>query len=116
MPKLFNTDPLNVALGSYELTLTGKIYADVAPQLKTELMSAVDKGLKFLLVNAETLEQIDSSGLNVFVTLLKKIRPSGGKIAFFGLNGNIQRVFDITKLATVMGVFEERGDALGSFA
>ena len=33
----------------------------------------------FLVVNAEGLEQIDSSGLNVFVSLLKRIRPDGGR-------------------------------------
>ena len=58
------------------------------------------------------LEQIDSSGLNVFVHLLKRIRPDGGRIVFFGLNRNIKRVFEITKLGTVMKVVDSRDDAL----
>ncbi len=116
MSDLYRTEPLNAAAGSYELTLSGKIYADVAPQLKGELLDLADKGLKFLVVNAKTLEQIDSSGLNVFVQLLKRVRPEGGKVVFFGLNKNIQRVFEITKLATVMTVVGERAEALGSIA
>jgi anti-anti-sigma factor len=114
MAELYETRPINAAFGSYELTLRGRIYADVAPQMKGELMGLVDQGLKFLVVDASALEQIDSSGLNVFVHLLKRVRPAGGKVVFFGLNANIQRVFEITKLGTVVGVVAARDDALGS--
>lgn len=114
MPEHFESQPLNAMGGSYELTLKGRIYADVAPSLKAELMGLAEKGLKYLVVGAEALEQIDSSGLNVFVHVLKRIRPIGGKVVFYGLNDNIRRVFEITKLGTVMGVEEQRADALGS--
>jgi anti-anti-sigma factor len=114
MPEHFESQPLNATGGSYELILKGRIYADVAPALKAELMALADKGLKYLVVGAEGLEQIDSSGLNVFVHLLKRVRPLGGKIVFYGLSDNIRRVFEITKLGTVMGVEEQRVDALGS--
>jgi anti-sigma B factor antagonist len=112
----FETQPLNASAGTYELVLKGRIYADVAPQLKGTLSGLADKGMKYLVVDASALEQIDSSGLNVFVHLLKRVRPDGGKVVFFGLNENIRRVFDITKLGTVMGVEEQRADALESLA
>ena len=114
MPEEFLAQPLDA--GRYELKLAGRIYADAAPQLKDHLLSLADKDLVGLLVDASQLEQIDSSGLNVFVSLLKQIRPAGGKIAFYGLNANLKRVFEITKLATVMSVADERGAALGSLA
>ncbi len=97
---------------AHELRLRGRIYADVAPRLKAELDRA--DGLSRLLVDARELEQIDSSGLNVFVQLLKQVRPQGGRIAFFGLNPNVARVFDITKLARVMSVEETREGALAA--
>jgi anti-anti-sigma factor len=99
-----------------ELVLSGRIYADVAPQLREQLGRAVEDGLKCLVVDARELVQIDSAGLNEFVQLLKKLRPNGGKIAFFGLNANVRRVFDITKLSTVMSVFATREDAVRSCA
>lgn len=111
----FNTVALDAA-GNFELVLSGRIYADVAPELKQELLGLVDKGLKKLVVDACALEQIDSSGLNVFVHVLKKIRPEGGRIVFFGLNENLERVFEITKLDTVMEVKQDRVEALGSSA
>lgn len=116
MTEHFETQPLNASGGSYELKLKGRIYADVAPELRDSLSNLADKGLKFLIVDASNLEQIDSSGLNVFVHLLKRVRPIGGKVIFFGLNDNIQRVFEITKLGTVMGVEERRTDALEGIA
>jgi anti-anti-sigma factor len=112
----FETQALNASGGTYELILKGRIYADVAPRLRSELSGLAEKGLRYLIVDASGLEQIDSSGLNVFVHLLKRIRPEGGKVVFFGLNDNIRRVFEITKLVTVMGVEEQRSDALGSIA
>lgn len=99
-----------------ELVLTGRIYADVAPQLREQLLRAVEDGLKCLVVDARELVQIDSAGLNEFVQLLKRLRPNGGKIVFFGLNANVRRVFDITKLSTVMSVFATREDAVRSCA
>ena len=109
----FTTKPLDAA-GNFELVLSGRIYADVAPELKQEVLALVDKGLKKLIVDACGLEQIDSSGLNVFVHVLKKIRPTGGRIVFFGLNENLERVFEITKLDTVMEVTKDRLEAMGA--
>ncbi|MGE0707970.1 MAG: STAS domain-containing protein [Planctomycetota bacterium] len=108
----YRTQPLDGGRDAYELSLSGKIYADRAPQLGDHLVALADKGLKRLLVDARELEQIDSSGLNVFVLLLKRVRPEGGKIVFYGLNPNIQRVFQITKLDTVMSVATDRAAAL----
>lgn len=113
----FTIEPIDGAEGARELALRGRIYADVAPDLKRELLRHVEsEGLKSLVVNAKELEQIDSSGLNVFVQVLKLIRPGGGKIVFYGLNENIRRVFDITKLTTVMAVTQTRADAVAAVA
>jgi len=109
----FVVKPMEAAPGCYELVLQGRIYADLAPKLKNELLRLADGGMQQLVVDARGLEQIDSSGLNVFVTLLKQIRPQGGKITFFGLNENIARVFEITKLRTVMDVTRTRQEAVG---
>ncbi|MCO5171808.1 MAG: STAS domain-containing protein [Planctomycetes bacterium] len=99
-----------------ELALKGRVYADVCPQLRDELTRAVEGGARELLIDATHLEQIDSAGLNEFVQLLRRLRPQGGKIVFFGLSPSIQRVFDITKLNKVMGVAASREDALGGLA
>jgi anti-anti-sigma factor len=95
-----------------ELVLRGRVYADVAGTLRGELSRAADGGLRTLVVDARALEQIDSSGLNEFVQLLKRLRPLGGRIRFYGLSANIARVFDITKLVKVMDVVGTREAAL----
>jgi anti-sigma B factor antagonist len=100
----------------HELKLEGRVYADVAPQLRDELSRALEQGMRGLLVDARELEQIDSAGLNEFVQLLKRLRPLGGTITFYGLTPTIQRVFDITKLNKVMGVKATREDALAGVA
>lgn len=112
----FKSEPLDPVRGVYELALRGKVYADVAPALKAELLRVADKGLRALLVDAQQLELIDSSGVNVFVHLLKRIRPEGGKVVFYGLNANVRRLFDIVKLDRVVGVAADRTEALGSVA
>lgn len=100
-------------VGRCELALKGRVYADVCPQLRDELTRAVEGGVRELLVDCTHLEQIDSAGLNEFVQLLKRLRPMGGRIVFFGLSASIQRVFDITKLNRVMTVARTRDEALG---
>jgi anti-sigma B factor antagonist len=112
----FQPVAIDEARGRFELALEGKVYADAAPELKAALATAVERGLRALVVDAQKLEQIDSAGLGVFVEILKKIRPNGGKIVFFGLNQNLERVFEITKLRKVMGVKTTRDDAIGALA
>jgi len=107
----FEVEVLDAMRGVFELRLTGRVYADVAPQLREALE---DERLKLLAVDARDLEQIDSSGLGVFVDLLKRIRPRGGRILFYGLNANIARVFEITKLGRVMPVVADRDAAMES--
>lgn len=99
--------------GRCEVALKGRVYADVSPQLRDELTRAVEGGARELVIDCTHLEQIDSAGLNEFVQLLKRLRPLGGRIVFFGLSANIQRVFDITKLNRVMAVARTRDEALG---
>lgn len=106
---MFKTEVLDADAGRVEVVLSGRVYADVAPQLREELEQLEPKNV---LVNARELDQIDSSGLGVFVDLLKRIRPDGGRIVFYGLNPDIQRVFEITKLVQVMGVQPDRDHAL----
>ena len=110
----FKPVALDEPQGRFELSLEGKVYADAAPELKAALFTAAERGMKLLVVDASKLEQIDSAGLGVFVEILKKIRPSGGKIVFFGLNQNIERVFEITKLWKVISVAKTREDAIGA--
>lgn len=109
-PRLVLLDPLRQI---HELVVTGRIYADQAPQLRSALEA---ERVKRLVVDASSLEQIDSSGLGAFVDLLKRIRPEGGRIAFYGLSPDIKRVFEITKLRTVMEVHDSRQAALESLA
>lgn len=114
MPDAYRSQALDDSQSAFELTLGGKIYADQAPGLKDYLLGLADKGMTRLLVDARELEQIDSSGLNVFVHLLKRVRPDGGRIVFFGLNADLKRVFSITKLDSVMTVASDRADGVGS--
>lgn len=109
-PRLVLLDPVRQI---HELVVAGRVYADQAPQLRAALEA---QQVKKLVVDASTLEQIDSSGLGAFVDLLKRIRPAGGRIAFYGLSPDIRRVFEITKLSTVMEVHDTRQAALESLA
>jgi anti-sigma B factor antagonist len=99
-----------------ELALRGRVYADVAPQLREALARAVERGMRALVVDARALEQIDSAGLNEFVQLLKKLRPLGGRVTFFGVSPSIRRVFEITKLEKLIDLQETREDALRGVA
>lgn len=111
-PRTFEVRPLPGEPGWHELALEGKVYADVAPELRDALLGGHEQGLRRLVVDARRLEQIDSAGLGAFVELLKRLRPEGGRIVFYGLSPGIERVFEITKLRKVIDVVPERADAL----
>lgn len=57
-----------------------------------------------VVVDCEGLEYISSSGLRVFITLLKKAQKNGGKVKVENLNSTVREIFDMTDFSSLFGL------------
>src|SRR5262249_10236371 len=98
----------------HEITLGGRLYANVAAQLRTALDEAARA--RTILVDASRLESIDAVALRVFLDAVRRLRPCGGTVVFYGLTDPNRRVFARTGLERIVTIVASRDDALGAIA
>lgn len=68
-----------------------------------------------ILIDFETVDYVDSSGLATFVEILKNMRAYGGKLKIINLTDKVQGLFEITKLDKLFDIATSETDALNSF-
>jgi anti-anti-sigma factor len=99
----------------HEIAVAGRLYAAAAPELRRALEPAAERA-RTILVDATQLEAVDAVALQAFVEALKRLRPRGGTMVFFGLTPPNRRLFEITGLDRVVTIVASRDEALGASA
>lgn len=90
-----------------EIDFSGpRIDSVVAPQLKVELEQAVVDAPKRIVLDLSAVEFMDSTGLGVFVSLLKKLGADGA-IAVAGVRPAVLRLFQLTRLDTLFRIVDD---------
>ncbi|ABZ85141.1 anti-sigma factor antagonist [Heliomicrobium modesticaldum Ice1] len=86
------------------VTLAGSILVTDAAELREKLLKYADKeGVQFH-IDMQRVEFIDSSGLGVLVTVLKRSRQKGGDVIIKGIHGVVKEVFELTRLNRVFQI------------
>ncbi len=97
------------------IRLKGKILEkSYAEGLISEIEQTLHQHTNFIF-DLEKLEMINSSGLNVFISLLTKIRNNGGDLALIHLSKPIQQLILVTKLHSIFPIFDSEKEALSYF-
>ncbi len=94
-----------------EITLRGEVDVYTAPRLKEQLVDVIEKGCVKVIVNLEGVSFIDSSGLGVLVSALRRARERDGAVRIVCTRENILKIFRITGLDKVFPVFSDIEDA-----
>ena len=97
----------------WEVSLTGSLDTDTAPQLEEKLAQIFVSGSKKLIFNMSGLNYVSSAGIRVIAKASKKMKENSGAIAMTGLQPQIEKVFDIVKALPNFSIFknEEEADA-----
>lgn len=111
---------MDLRLNEYSVTpdrmvveVSGEIDAYSAPRLRETLAGLADNGNHRLIIDMEGVEFIDSTGLGVLVGGLKRVRAHDGSIDLVCTQGRILRIFRITGLGKVFGIYDSVKEALG---
>ncbi len=84
--------------------VTGEVDVFSSHAFKAALTRELDKGNYSIVVDLSQVEYMDSTGLGVLVAAFKRARQHDGKIALFGLNRQLTKIFDMTGLCRVFDI------------
>jgi anti-sigma B factor antagonist len=104
----------HTTLGATVFAVNGELDIYTAPELKERLASLIEGGTHQLILDLEGLEFLDSTGLGALLGALKKIRSHDGYIDIVCTQRRILRIFKITSLDKVFGIYDSASDALAS--
>jgi anti-sigma B factor antagonist len=92
----------------------GEIDVYTAPKLRERLVSLVESGTYELIVDMESVEFLDSTGLGVLVGGLKRVRAHDGWIDLVCTQSRILRIFRITGLNRVFSIYDTVAEAVAA--
>jgi anti-sigma B factor antagonist len=93
--------------GSWSIiAVTGELELGTAPRVRQQLVSLVGDGRRYLVIDLSGVEFIDSLGLGVVVSGLKRVRAHGGELRVAGLAPRVRALFDLTRLDEIIGIYD----------
>ena len=97
---------------AYVVELGGEIDVYTSPRVKDAITELIDQGHYNLVINLEKVRYIDSTGLGVLIGGLKRVREHGGSVNLVCTNPQIKKIFDITGLVKIFGIFDGEDAAM----
>ncbi|WP_246945298.1 STAS domain-containing protein [Bacillus pinisoli] len=86
------------------VAVLGEVDAYTAPKLKEQLVPLAEEKEAQLIIDLSGVSYIDSTGLGVFIGVLKLTRKHGGSLQLVGLNERVKRLFTITGLDEIINI------------
>ena len=96
------------------IDVQGEIDMYTAPRLRELLIDLVSKGSYQLVVNLDKVGFLDSTGLGVLVGGLRRVRAHGGSLDLVCTREPILRIFRVTGLTEVFGIYETVDQAIAA--
>ncbi|MDZ4168927.1 MAG: STAS domain-containing protein [Coriobacteriia bacterium] len=97
--------------GVCTMRLDGEVDVYTAPRLKEALVSAIEGGCTNVVIDLDQVGFIDSSGLGVLVSGLRRAREKDGVVRIVCSRDNVLKIFRITGLDKVFPIFADAAEA-----
>jgi anti-sigma B factor antagonist len=94
------------------IDLRGEISAPAEASLSTAYTEAEGYNPPTIVLNFGDVSYINSTGIALIVGLLARARKAKRRLLVFGLSPHYQEIFQITRLADFMTVFQDEASAL----
>ncbi len=88
----------------WDVHLYGEVDIYNADSLKTELHALIDERKADIVLDCASLKYIDSTGLGVLVSALKKVKEAERQIRIIGLKPHIAKIFTLTGLDKIFNI------------
>jgi anti-anti-sigma factor len=71
-------------------------------ELRERVLSALDCGVRAIVLDLSPTDYVDSAGLGTLVLLTKRARDAGGRMVLSGLNDRVADLLRLTRLDQVL--------------
>jgi anti-sigma B factor antagonist len=110
----FDIKTVQAAGDVWVIALAGEVDLYTAPEFKQQLLDAIAKGAKNVVVDLSGTTFIDSTTLGVLVGGVKRLRGQDGQLSLVCSDRNIAKIFEITGLDRVFQIYPARAEALAA--
>ncbi|HZH58931.1 MAG TPA: anti-sigma factor antagonist [Metabacillus sp.] len=86
------------------VSVAGEIDAYTAPKLREAILPLAEDSNPNIMINLKDVSYMDSTGLGVFVGLLKSVRKNNGQLNLVELSDRLERLFSITGLSDIIDI------------
>lgn len=92
--------------------LSGRFDAPTAPNVKAQLVGLIASGQSKLVINLGNVDFIDSAGLGVLVSCLRRCVANGGDLCLAEVPEFARSIFELTRLTRVFRIDQSEAEAL----
>ncbi|CAH2212445.1 anti-sigma F factor antagonist [Tepidibacter aestuarii] len=95
--------------------LYGELDHHIASEVREEIDMAIDKNsIKNVIFDLKNMNFMDSSGVGVIIGRYKKLSETGGKVVVLNLNKHVKRIFDLSGIDKIIGIYNDYEEAISS--
>jgi len=102
--------------GATVVQIEGRFDVATAPTIKAKLQNLISEGNTRLVLNLSELSFIDSSGLGVLVSCLRKAAADGGDLRLAEVPPFCRSIFELTRLTRVFEIGQSEREALSALS
>ena len=82
----------------YIIDVNGEMDLYNSYKIKELVMKMLEKSVKFIVINLEQVDYIDSSGIGALIYICSTIKKMNLKLAIASVHGSVKKVIELTKL------------------
>ena len=97
------------------MDLDGDLAMEGNAQFRSRANTAIDAGVRKLLVNMAKVPYMDSSGLGEIISCYMRLQKVNGRLKLLNLNNRLQHLLVITKLVSIFETYDSEPEAVVSF-
>ena len=95
--------------------LMGRIDVHLASDIEGELNKLIENNLeKNIILNLDDVEYMSSSGLRVFVSLMRNLKETDRSLKLCNLSNAVRKIFEVVELMDMFEIYESEEEALAA--
>jgi anti-sigma B factor antagonist len=98
------------------IDIDGDVTAGSEDVLMDAYQRAAGEGTRFIVLNFEGLEYMNSGGIGLLVTLLVRAQRQRQRVLAYGLSDHYREIFELTRLDDAVGIHDSEDEALAATA
>jgi anti-anti-sigma factor len=97
------------------IDIEGKLDTQTSTPALEQLLQILESSPGKVLISLTPLEFVSSAGLRVILRVAKQVRGYGGELKVSGAQGVVKEVLEISGFDSLLDLYEDEEQAVGSF-